>query len=182
MKTLYKKVLPNLKTDLGIKNDHATPQITKVNINVGIGSYVRRGDKNYDQVIENISALTGQKPVVTKSRLAVSNFKLREGDPVGVVVTLRGKRMYEFLTRLVGVALPRIRDFRGISANGFDGHGNYTLGIKEVTVFPEVNPDNVTRNHGLQITISTTAKDNVSAYKLLKNLGFPFKNQPKESQ
>ncbi len=181
MKALYNKILPEVKKDLGTTNDLAAPRITKVNVSARIGSYIRKGgDKNFEQVIENLTALTGQKPVVNKSRMAVSNFKLREGDPVGVSVTLRGKRMYDFLGRLVHVSLPRIRDFRGISVRGFDGHGNYSLGIKEITVFPEVNPDNVSRNHGMQITIGTTAKDNVAAYKLLKALGFPFKDEPKQ--
>jgi large subunit ribosomal protein L5 len=180
MKDLYAQIQPALKKELEIKNNHAVPRVTKVNVSVGIGSYIRKGgDKNFEQVIENLTALTGQKPVINKSRMAVSNFKLRVGDPVGVSITLRGKRMNDFLTRLVGVALPRIRDFRGISSSGFDGNGNYTLGIKEVTVFPEVNPDNISRNHGLQITINTTAKDNLSAYKLLKALGFPLKDEPK---
>ena len=180
MKELYSQIHSALKKDLGVTNDFAVPRITKVNLSVGIGSYIRKGgDKNFEQILENITALTGQKPVVTKARMAVSNFKLRIGDPVGVIVTLRGPKMNDFLTRLVGVTLPRIRDFRGISSSGFDGHGNYTLGIKEVTVFPEVNPDNIGRNHGLQITINTTAKDDLSAYKLFKALGFPFKDEPK---
>lgn len=181
MKDLYSKIRPELKKELGIKNDLAIPHITKINVSVGIGSYIRKtGEKNFDQVVENLAALTGQKPVVTKARLAVSNFKLKIGDPVGVTVTLRSNRMNDFLTRLVNITLPRIRDFRGISANGFDGHGNYTFGVKEVTVFPEVNPDNISRNHGVQITINTTAKDDMSAYKLLKALGFPFKDEPKQ--
>ncbi|EKD93783.1 MAG: hypothetical protein ACD_28C00062G0009 [uncultured bacterium] len=162
------------------ENPMAIPRITKVSINVGIGSYIQKGgDKNFDPVIENIKRLSGQKPMITKAKKAISNFKLREGMPVGVAVTLRGPRMNDFLTRLVHIVLPRIRDFRGISARGFDGRGTYTLGIKEITVFPEVNPDNVSRNHGVQITISTTAEKNTEGYLLLKGMGFPFRDEPK---
>lgn len=181
MKKVYTtKVIPILKKELGIDNIQALPRLTKVTLNIGIGSYIRNADKNFDPVIENLKMLAGQKPVVTIARQAISNFKLREGNPVGVTVTLRGQRMQDFVGRLVHVVLPRIRDFRGISARGFDGRGNYSLGIKEVTVFPEVNPDNITRNHGLQITISTTAKDNKEGYLLLKSLGFPFRDEIKE--
>lgn len=158
-------------------NPMAAPRITKVNVHVGIGSYIQAGEKNFDSVLQNITALTGQKPIVTKARKAISNFKLREGMPVGVDVTLRAKRMQDFVSRLVNIILPRIRDFRGISARGFDGNGNYSFGIKEVTVFPEVNPDNISRNHGVQVTISTTAKTNHEGYLLLKGLGFPFRDE-----
>lgn len=180
MKDTYQKVVPELKKGLGLKNSLAVPRVTQIKVNVGIGSYVRGGDKNFDIIVDNITAFTGQKPVVNKARIAVSNFKLRIGDPVGVSVTIRGTRMYDFLSRFVNVVLPRIRDFRGISVKGFDGHGNYSMGVKEVTVFPEVNPDNVTRNHGVQITIGTTAKDNYEGYKLLKSLGFPFKDEVRD--
>ncbi len=180
MKDLYQNAVPQLKNDLGLKNTMAVPRVTKVNVNVGIGSYVRGGDKNFDTIVDNIGALSGQKPVVTKARMAISNFKLRIGDPVGITTTLRGKRMNDFLTRLVGVILPRIRDFRGISVKGFDGKGNYSLGVKEVTVFPEVNPDNVSRNHGVQMTICTSAKNDYEGYKLLKTLGFPFKDEVRD--
>ncbi|MFA5842935.1 MAG: 50S ribosomal protein L5 [Candidatus Gracilibacteria bacterium] len=179
MKETYNKLVPVLKKELNIKNTLALPRLMKVNINVGIGSYVQSGDKNYDTILENITRLAGQKPVVTKAKKAISNFKLRIGMPVGITVTLRGQRMYDFVSRLVNIVLPRIRDFRGITVKGFDGKGNYSIGIKEVTVFPEVNPDNITRNHGLQITISTSAKTDYQGYRLLKGLGFPFKDEVK---
>lgn len=180
MKTVYqKKVIPVLKQELGIKNRFAVPRIEKITINIGIGSYIRNADKNFDPVIENLTMLSGQKPVIVKARKAISNFKLREGNPVGLMVTLRGQRMYDFLSRLVNVILPRIRDFRGISAKGFDGQGNYTMGLKEVTVFPEVNPDSIIKNHGLQITLKTTAKTNLRGYHLLKTMGFPFRDEVK---
>lgn len=179
MKTLYKsKLVDSLKKELGEKNTMAIPKVLKINVNVGIGSYIQAGEKNFDAVVGNLTALTGQKPLVTKAKKAISNFKLREGMANGVTVTLRGQRMYDFLERIVHIVLPRIRDFRGISAKGFDGKGNYSFGIKEVTVFPEVNPDNISRNHGLQITIGTTAQSNWAGYLLLKGLGFPFRDQP----
>ena len=178
MKTVYQKtVVPMLEKELGLRNRLAIPRVTKVTLNIGIGSYIRSGDKNFDPIIENLSLLTGQKPITVKARKAISNFKLREGNPVGLTVTLRGQRMYDFLSRLVNVVLPRIRDFRGISAKGFDGNGNYTMGIKEVTVFPEVNPDNINHNHGLQITIVTTAKNDKEGYALLKAMGFPLQTR-----
>lgn len=180
MKQHYRTtVVENLKKQLGRDNIMAIPKLIKVNINVGIGTFMRNsGEKGYDEVVDNIALLTGQKPVITKARMAVSNFRLREGQPVGVVVTLRGQKMYDFVSKLVNVVLPRIRDFRGISAKGFDGKGNYSFGIKEVNVFPEVNPESMSRNHGLQITISTSAKTDDEGYMLLKALGFPF--QPHE--
>jgi large subunit ribosomal protein L5 len=178
MKDLYEKtIVEDLKKALNQKNRMAVPKITKVNMNIRIGSLVRGGDKNYETVIQNATALTGQKPVVTKARKAISNFKLRIGDPVGIANTIRGPRMYDFISRLVNVILPRIRDFRGISVKGFDGQGNYNLGVKEVTVFPEVNPDNISRNHGVQLTINTTAKNDHEGYLLLKGFGFPFKDK-----
>ena len=180
MKQHYQtNVIDKLKKDLGRDNVMSIPKLTKVNINVGIGSYLRNsGEKGYEEVVENIALLTGQKPVVTNARLAVSNFKLREGQPVGVTVTLRGQIMYDFVNRLVHIVLPRIRDFRGISVKGFDRQGNYSLGIKEVNVFPEVNPESMGRNHGLQITISSTAKNEQEGYSLLKAMGLPFRDQP----
>lgn len=183
LKEAYKNTIAaQLKKDLGIKNANAVPKLEKIIINVGIGSYVRSGDKNFDPVVENITSLSGQKPVVVNARISVSNFKLREGQPVGVMNTLRGDNMYEMIERLVHVVLPRIRDFRGITVKGFDGKGNYTLGIKEVTVFPEVNPDNISRNHGLQITIVTSATNDYEGYRLLKSLGMPFKDEVKKPE
>ena len=157
----------------------AVPCLVKVKLNIGTGGIVKTGEKNVDQVIDNLTRLSGQKPVITRAKQAISNFKLREQQEVGLAVTLRGKRMYDFVNRLANIVLPRIRDFRGISAKGFDGKGNYSLGLKEVTVFPEVNPDTLSRNHGLQVTIVTSAKDDEHGFALLKSMGFPFRDQPK---
>lgn len=169
------EVLPNLKKDLGVQNTMAVPRIQKVVVNVGIGSIVARGGKDFDHVRENIAKITGQKPVVNLAKKAVSNFKLRIGMPVGVSVTLRGERMLQFLDRLVNTALPRVRDFRGISPKAFDGQGNYSLGFKEVSVFPEATTDDLSKLHGVQICITTTASDRVSGEALLRACGFPFK-------
>ncbi len=175
--TQYKtKIAPELNKTLGISNPMASPKLTKITINVGIGTYVKKqGGKDFSHIIESIEAITGQKPVVTKAKKAVSNFKIRENDPIGVAVTIRGKRMYDFINKLVNVVFPRIRDFRGISPKSFDGNGNYAVGIKEHTVFPEINPDDINRLHGLQINIATSTNDDKEAYELLKALGFPFK-------
>ncbi|MBD3270870.1 50S ribosomal protein L5 [Candidatus Peregrinibacteria bacterium] len=169
----YEDILPELQKTLGIKNINAVPKVEKVIVNVGIGKLLE-GGKDYSEIVENVSLITGQKPVVAKARKSISNFKLREGMPVGVFSTLRGQRMYDFLNKLVNVTLPRTRDFRGISPKSFDGKGNYSLAIKEHTVFPEINPDDIVKIHGLQITVVTSAKDNQQAYELLKAMGFPF--------
>lgn len=167
-------IVPELIKTLGVKNPHAVPRLTAVCINVGIGSMVAAG-KDHEDVVKNITAITGQKPVVTHARKAISNFKLKINMPSGVVVTLRGKRMYDFITKLIHVVFPRIRDFRGISKKAFDGQGNYSVGIKEHTAFPEVTTEDVNKIHGMQITIQTDAGDNKKAYELLKAFGFPFK-------
>jgi len=156
------------------------PRLLKVNINVGIGSDVTGGNKDYSSVEQSVAAITGQKPSVRKARLAVSNFKLRIGMPVGLSITLRGDRMYNFIERLVNVALPRVRDFRGISVKGFDKKGNYCLGLKDVTIFPEVEMEKLPKTHGLQINVCTSAENDREAYLLLKALGFPFNNEVKE--
>ncbi len=180
-----KNVVPALKKELKEENPHALPKVEKVLVHVAIGSYLA-GNKDYDAVVKNITKITGQKPIVSKSRKAISNFKLRIGMPVGVTATLRKQRMYDFLQKLVHVVLPRIRDFQGISKKSFDGHGNYNIGIKEYSVFPDISNEEVTRNHGIQIIIKTTAKDDQAGYLLMKELGFPFKrdlkSQPKESK
>jgi large subunit ribosomal protein L5 len=176
LKVKYQKeIVAALKKELGDRNLHALPQITKVSVNVGIGSAVTSGNKDYSVVERNLAAITGQKPTVKKARVSVSNFKLREGMPVGLNVTLRGDRMYDFVERLVNVALPRVRDFRGISYKSFDGQGNYSLGVKECTIFPEVDNESLSQMHGLQVNIQTNAKNDDEAYLLLKALGFPFK-------
>ncbi len=168
------EVVPKLKEALKVKNSYAVPRVKAVRINVGIGSYVAQG-KDHEDIVKNVTIITGQKPVVTHSRKAISNFKLKLNMPSGVIVTLRGKRMYDFLTKLIHVVFPRIRDFRGISKKAFDGHGNYSIGIREHTVFPEIQSEDVSKIHGMQITVQTDAYDDKKAYSLLKTLGFPFK-------
>lgn len=172
----YKKnILPALKKELGKTNVMAIPQIKCVKVHVGVGSIMTRGNKDYESVITNVATITGQKPVVTKAKKAISNFKTRIGLPTGVVSTLRGPRMFDFLNKFVNVVMPRIRDFRGVSKRGFDDAGNFSLGLKEHTVFPEINADDIEKSHGVQITIVTSAKDKNEGYALLSALGFPFK-------
>lgn len=168
-----KNVLPELQKELKIKNIMAVPRVVKININVGIGK-LTEGGKDYSHVVDNLAAISGQKPVVSKASKAISNFKLKQNQPVGVSVTLRGKRMYDFMNKLINVTFPRVRDFRGISPKSFDGHGNYSVAIKEHTVFPEINADDIAKLHGLEITVVTTARNNDEGFKLLKALGFPF--------
>lgn len=170
------EVIPDLRKELGLKNDLAVPHIEKVKINVGIGSLTKQ-TKDFTDVIENVAKITGQKPVVTKAKVAVSNFKLRKGMPTGITVTLRGRRAYDLIDRLINVVLPRVRDFRGLSVKAFDGNGNYSIGFKEALVFPEISPDDITNVHGIQVTIVTTAKNNEEALALLKKMGFPFKKE-----
>lgn len=173
---VYKeKIAPALMKSLGVKNANAVPKITAVCVNVGIGSYVAQG-KDHEEIVKNVTAITGQKPIVTHSKKAISNFKLKVNMPSGVVVTLRGARMYDFLTKLVHVVFPRIRDFRGISPKSFDGRGNYSVGLKEHFVFPEIQAEDVNKIHGVQITIQTSAKNDAQGLELLKAFGFPFKH------
>ncbi|MFA6917253.1 MAG: 50S ribosomal protein L5 [Candidatus Gracilibacteria bacterium] len=169
------EIAPELKKTLGLKNKLASPRITMITLNVGIGSYVQAHNKDFSKIVESITAIAGQKPIVIKAKKAISNFKTRQGDPSGVAVTLRGKRMYDFLNKLVNIVFPRVRDFRGVSRKSFDGKGNYSIGFKEHIVFPEVNQDDVTKTHGVQINIRTTAGTNERGYELLKAFGFPFK-------
>lgn len=172
--TFTKELQPALQKDLDIKNVMATPKLVKIVINVGIGTYTKQ-HKDFSNVVENVSNITGQKPVIRKSRMAISNFKLRQDMPVGVMTTLRGKRMYDFMHKLVHVIFPRIRDFRGFSTKSFDGHGNYSVGITDFTIFPEINLDDIVHDHGLQISIITSAKNDQEGEMLLKSFGFPFK-------
>ena len=172
--TFKSEVIPALQKELGIKNLMAVPTVSKVKLNVGIGS-LTKNTKDFSDVIENVTKIAGQKPVVTKAKMAISNFKLRVGMPTGITVTLRGKRMYDFLYELVNVVFPRVRDFRGISAKAFDGQGNYSVGFKEALVFPEINPDDVLNIHGVQITVNTTARNDEEGRALLTKIGFPFK-------
>jgi len=175
---LYKKykasVIDVLKKEMNYKNIHQVPKVTKVTINVGAGEAVQNV-KCLENIQEYITAIAGQKPVVTKARKSIANFKLREGHPIGVKVTLRRGRMYDFLERLINIALPRVRDFKGVSQKAFDGAGNYSLGIKEQLVFPEVNYDKIDKIRGMNITIVTTAKTDDEAKLLLTNLGLPFR-------
>jgi len=176
----YKKeIAPQLQKDLGIKNINAVPKPEKIVVNIGLGSYLKV-TKDFEPIIENIKLITGQKPVVRKAKKAISNFKLRQGVPIGLSVTLRGTRMFDFLNKLVNIVFPRMRDFQGISTKIFDGKGNCTIGIREHIVFPEINPDEVSRLHGLEITIVTTAKDDKGGKALLRAFGFPFKKEGKQ--
>ncbi|MFH1284267.1 MAG: 50S ribosomal protein L5 [Candidatus Peregrinibacteria bacterium] len=172
---LKKEIAPELKKTLGIKSDMAIPKIVKIKINTGIGTYIKSHNKDYSGIVESITKISGQKPVITKSKKAISNFKIRQGEEIGITVTLRGKRMYDFLTKLVNIVFPRVRDFRGLSPKSFDGKGNYSVGFKEHTVFPEISPDDVMKIHGLQISIITSAENNEEGRALLKAIGFPFK-------
>ncbi len=175
LKTRYKEeIVPALKKELGIKNDMAVPKVTKITVSCGVGTYVKNG-KDPANIVDNLAAITGQKPVSIKARKSVSNFKLREGNLVGVSVTLRGDAMYHFLNKLVNIVFPRVRDFRGISAKAFDGNGNYSIGFKEHIVFPEISPDDVINLHGLQVNISTSAKNDDEGRALLKAFNLPFK-------
>lgn len=176
LKEIYNKsVVPQLKEKYQYKSSMEVPKIDKICINKGLGIAVS-DKKIVDVGVDELSQITGQKAVATKSKKAISNFKLRENMPIGARVTLRGEKMYEFLDRLMTVALPRVRDFRGISEKGFDGRGNYTLGVKEQIIFPEISIDKVTRISGMDITIVTTAKTDEESYELLKAFGMPFAN------
>lgn len=176
LKELYEnKVKSELGKELGIENVMAIPKVVKVTVNIGAGRAVA-DSKKIEEVEGAIEIITGQKPVRTRAKKSIAGFKLREGMPIGAMVTLRGDRMYEFLDRLVNVALPRVRDFRGISDTAFDGQGNYSLGIKEHTVFPELIAKDVPAV-SLQVNVQTTAKTDDEARELLRKLGFPFKNK-----
>jgi large subunit ribosomal protein L5 len=175
LQTFYReKVVPELMTSLGVPNPMQVPKITKITVNMGVGEAVA-DKKAMDGAVSDMTALTGQKPVVTKSRKAIAAFKLRAGVPVGCRVTLRGAHMYEFLDRLINVAMPRIRDFRGVSARAFDGRGNYTLGVKEQIIFPEIAYDQIDAIRGMDITITTTARDDREGRALLESFNFPFR-------
>jgi len=173
-----KEVVSNLKEKFQYKSVMQVPKISKIVINKGVGAAVA-DKKLVDVAVEEISQIAGQKAVATISKKAISNFKLRENMPIGVKVTLRGDRMYEFLDRLTTVALPRVRDFKGISEKGFDGRGNYSLGVKEQIIFPEISIDKVNRISGMDITFVTTAATDEESYALLSAMGMPFSNQKK---
>jgi large subunit ribosomal protein L5 len=169
-----KTVVPQLTTSLGLKNPMQVPRITKITVNMGVGEAVA-DRKVVDAAAADMAKITGQKPLITKSKKAIASFKLRENLPIGCKVTLRGKRMYDFLDRLITIAMPRIRDFRGVSARAFDGRGNYTLGVKEQIIFPEIQYDQIDQLRGMDITITTTAATNEQGRALLEAFNFPFR-------
>ncbi len=176
LQEIYKDtVVPQLIKQFGYKSVMEVPRIEKITLNMGVGEAVA-DKKIMDNAVGDMTKIAGQKPVVTKSRKAIAGFKIREGYPVGCMVTLRKTRMYEFLDRLVSIAMPRIRDFRGISAKGFDGRGNYNMGVKEQIIFPEIEYDKVDALRGMNITITTTAKTDAEARALLAAFRFPFRN------
>jgi large subunit ribosomal protein L5 len=178
----YKKeVVPALVKKFGYKSVMQTPKLEKISINRGVNGAVA-DKKLVDVAVDELSNITGQKAVATSSKKDISNFKLRKGMPIGARVTLRGEKMYEFLDRLISVALPRVRDFKGISDKAFDGRGNYTLGVTEQIIFPEIDIDKVNKITGMDITFVTTAQTNQEAYELLKELGLPFRNIKKDNQ
>ncbi|MGB9599761.1 MAG: 50S ribosomal protein L5 [Myxococcota bacterium] len=176
LKELYKKeIVPRLMKEFNYKNIMQVPKLHKITINMGLGEAITNV-KILDTASSELAAITGQRPIITKARKSISNFKLRAGASIGCAVTLRGDRMYEFFDRFVNIALPRVRDFKGLSSKSFDGRGNYSVGIKEHIIFPEINFDKTDKIKGMTITIVTTAKSDEEAKKLLKYLGMPFKD------
>jgi large subunit ribosomal protein L5 len=168
------EVRDQLMKEFSLGNVMQVPRVEKIVVNVGVGSETQDNSKALDAAVGDLTIITGQKPVVAKARKSISNFKLREGKPIGVKVTLRGQRMWAFLDRLVNVALPRVRDFRGVPSESFDGRGNYTLGLREQLVFPEIEYDKIDKVRGLEITVVTTAADDEQGRRLLQLLGMPF--------
>ncbi len=174
-KDFYKTdVLPKLKEEFGLKNIHAVPTVETITLNVGLGPGLKDG-KFLETAENTLTRITGQQPVKTKARKSVSGFKIREGNVVGMKVTLRGKRMWDFLEKMIKVSLPRVRDFRGLSAKAFDGQGNYSIGLKEHIAFPEISSEEIELIHGLQVTIATSAQNDEQAKALLTHLGLPLK-------
>jgi large subunit ribosomal protein L5 len=174
VKRYQEEILPALAEKFKRKNRLALPRIEKVVVNMGVGSAITE-KKHMEEAVAAMTQITGQKPLVTKARVAIANFKLREGLEIGCKVTLRGWRMYEFLDRLISIALPRVRDFRGLNPKAFDGHGNYSLGLSEQLVFPELNPDKFVRVQGMNITICISGGNNDESRELLRGMGMPFK-------
>lgn len=175
LKTLYQdKIVPKLMEQFGYTNIHQVPKLTKITVNRGLGEAAQNA-KALEASLAEIALITGQKPVVTRAKKAIAGFKIRQGMPVGIMVTLRAERMYSFLDRLVNLALPRIRDFRGISPKSFDGRGNYTLGVREQLIFPEVDYDSIDQIRGMDISIITTANTDEEGRALLKEMGMPFR-------
>jgi large subunit ribosomal protein L5 len=177
LKTVYQETItPKLITQFEYTNVHQVPKVIKITINRGLGEAAQNA-KSLEASINEIALITGQKPVVTRAKKAIAGFKIRQGMPVGIMVTLRGERMYAFLDRLINLTLPRIRDFRGVSPKSFDGRGNYTLGVREQLIFPEVEYDKIDQVRGLDISIITTAKSDEEGRALLKEMGMPFRDQ-----
>jgi large subunit ribosomal protein L5 len=178
LKVRYRaEAVPRLMQELGLSNPMQVPRLEKVVINMGVGDSLKDG-RLMEAAVEDLQIITGQKPVVTRARKSVAGFKIREGMPIGAKVTLRGDRMWEFVDRLVSIAIPRIRDFRGLNPKAFDGHGNYTLGLTEQLIFPEIDYDKVAKVRGMDITVATTAKTDDEGRALLVALGFPFEGIP----
>lgn len=175
LKEKYKnKIIPKMLKEYKFKNVMEVPKIVKININMGVGS-ATQNIKELESASQDLTMIAGQKPIITKAKKSIAGFKVRQGNPIGCMVTLRGNRMYEFLDRLLSVAIPRIRDFRGLSKKSFDGSGNYTIGIKEQLIFPEVEYDNILSVKGMNITVTTNAKSDDKALLLLEEFGFPFR-------
>jgi large subunit ribosomal protein L5 len=170
-----KEIAPQLKEKLGIKNNMLIPSLKKIVVNAST-SEALQNSKVLDTVASEIAQITGQRPVITKAKKSIANFKLREGMPIGVCVTMRGQKMYEFFNRLVNIALPRTRDFKGMPRKGFDGNGNYSLGLNEQTIFPEIVPEKVDKSRGMNITLVTSTDDDTMARELLTAMGFPFRS------
>ena len=168
------EIVSRLSEEFGYRNVHQVPRIEKIVVNMGVGA-ATQNPKLVEKATEELASITGQKPIVRKARKSIANFKLRQGQPIGAMVTLRGERMWEFLDRLLTVALPRVRDFKGVSPKAFDGRGNYTLGIREQIIFPEVNYDSVEKITGLNVTVCTTARSDAEGKALLGHLGMPFR-------
>jgi large subunit ribosomal protein L5 len=173
LETYREDVVPQLLEEFQFRNKYQVPRLEKIVVNIGLGEAIQNA-RALDAAIDDLATITGQKPIVTRAKKSVAGFRLREGMPIGAKVTLRGARMYEFLDRLIGTALPRIRDFRGLSPFSFDGRGNYTLGLNEQIVFPEIDYDSIDRTRGMEITIVTTADNDEEGRRLLALLGMPF--------
>ena len=176
LKDLYSsQIYPALKEKFGYKSCMAIPKLEKIVVSMGVGKAIQ--DKKYlETAVRDMTAITGQKPLICKAKISVSNFKLREGEPIGVKVTLRGVRMFEFLDRLINLAIPRVKDFRGLSPKSFDGRGNYTVGFNEQSIFPEIDPSRIVENQGMNITFVTTANTDNESREMLRLFGMPFKN------
>jgi large subunit ribosomal protein L5 len=170
-----KEIAPALMQELGLKTIMQVPRLEKIVLNIGIGEAIQNA-KSLDAAVSDLTQISGQKPVITRARRSIAGFKVRQGMPIGAMVTLRGQRMYEFLDRMINLALPRIRDFRGISRRAFDGRGNYSVGLREQIVFPEINYDKVDKIRGLEVAIVTTAPDDAQGYALLRRFGMPFRD------